>query len=78
MQARVGAILHVLTDALAHASRLLAPFMPETATRIATLLGIEVSELSAPMPTWFDSFPGDHRVARPEPLFPRVEVEKSD
>jgi methionyl-tRNA synthetase len=77
MQARVGAILHVLTDALAHAARLLAPFMPETAARIATLLGIEVTKLAAPMPTWFDSFPADHRVAQAEPLFPRLEVEKA-
>jgi methionyl-tRNA synthetase len=73
---RVGAILHVLVDALAHGARLIAPFMPETSERIGNLLNIEVSSLGAPVPDWFDSFEGGHEVAKAEPLFPRLDVEK--
>lgn len=76
LKARVGAILHVMTDALAHAARLIAPFMPETSAKIAELLAIELQPLSAPPPPWFDSFDGEHRIGKPVPLFPRLETEK--
>jgi methionyl-tRNA synthetase len=75
MQRRVGAILHVLCDALVHGARLIAPFMPETAARMTALLNVSTSRLADPTPLWFDSFAAEHRVAKPEPLFPRIEVE---
>jgi methionyl-tRNA synthetase len=75
MRKRVGAILHVLCDALVHAARLLGPFMPETAARMSALLGVPGSRLADAPSDWFDSFADDHRVATPEPLFPRIEVE---
>jgi methionyl-tRNA synthetase len=77
---RVGEILHVLCDALRHSARLIAPFMPETAARIATMLRTEpsqIGQLGEPAPAWFKTFRTGHEVAAPEPLFPRIEVEKS-
>lgn len=77
---RVGEILHVLCDALRHTARLIAPFMPETAERITTMLRTEPSQigtLGEPAPVWFKTFRPGHEVAAPEPLFPRIEVEKS-
>jgi methionyl-tRNA synthetase len=77
---RVGEILHVLCDALRHTSRLIAPFMPETAERIAKLLRVDagqIGRLCDPAPAWFKTFAGGHEVAGPEPLFPRIELEKA-
>jgi methionyl-tRNA synthetase len=74
---RVGAILHVLCDALRHTARLIGPFLPETSARMSALLGCEPTRLGEPAPAWFESFVPGHEVAEPEPLFPRIEVEKS-
>lgn len=73
---RVGAILHTLCDALRHTARLIDPFMPETAARMKALLRCEPGRLSDPAPPWFTSFGADHEVGQPEPLFPRIEIEK--
>ncbi|RMF23570.1 MAG: methionine--tRNA ligase, partial [Deltaproteobacteria bacterium] len=75
-RARVGAILHVLCDALRHATRMIAPFLPETAARIASLLGVDVGRLADPAPAWGEAFVPGHQLAPPEPLFPRIEVDK--
>ncbi len=72
---RVGAVLHVLCDALRHLARLLAPFMPETSAKIATLLGAEAGRLADPAPPWRRSFCPGHLVGQPERLFPRIEIE---
>jgi methionyl-tRNA synthetase len=74
---RVGAILHTLCDALRHTARLIDPFMPETAARMKALLRCEPGRLADPAPTWFTSFATGHEVGEPEPLFPRIEVEKA-
>ncbi|MBI5503228.1 MAG: methionine--tRNA ligase [Deltaproteobacteria bacterium] len=71
---RVGAILHVLCDALRHLARLLAPFMPETSAKIAALLRAEPGRLADPALPWGASFAPGHLVEPPEPLFPRIEV----
>ncbi len=73
MQQRVGVILHVLCDALRHSSRLIAPFMPETSVRIAELLATDPGLLGDPAPPWYASFTPGHKLAKPEPLFPRIE-----
>ena len=72
---RVGEILHVLCDALRHAARLIAPFLPETAAKIGALIGLEISPLSQAAGAWGTTFPAGHRVAPPEALFPRIEVD---
>ena len=77
---RVGEILHVLCDALRHTARLIAPFMPETSERIAKLLRTDprqIGRLGDPAPAWFETFAPGHEVSAPEPLFPRIEIEKA-
>ncbi len=74
-RARGGEILHVLGDALRHTARLIEPLMPETAVRISELLGSDPGKLSAPTPEWGKSFAPGHRVSKPAPLFPRIEIE---
>ncbi len=72
---RVGTILETLCDALLHTARLIAPFMPETAARIAALLGVEIGPLAQPTPIWGQNFKKGHRVSEPASLFPRIETE---
>ncbi|HZP42072.1 MAG TPA: methionine--tRNA ligase [Candidatus Binatia bacterium] len=73
---RVGAILHELVEALRVTAQLVEPFLPETAVRIATLLGFPAGRLAALDLPWGAAFPPGHRTAPPEPLFPRVETPK--
>ena len=71
---RVGAILHELCEALRVTAQLVAPFLPETAARLVTLLGLPDASLAALDLPWGTAFPPGHRTRRPEVLFPRVEV----
>jgi methionyl-tRNA synthetase len=74
MRDRVGVILHVLSDALRHTARLIAPFMPDTARRIAGMLGVDPKPLGEPAPAWSTSFAPGHTLAPAEALFPRIEI----
>jgi methionyl-tRNA synthetase len=74
---RVGVILHLLCDALRHLARLIAPAMPETAAKIASMVDADPGRLADPAPAWRLSYGAGHVVQAPEPLFPRVEVPKS-
>jgi methionyl-tRNA synthetase len=71
---RVGAILHNLLEALRMTAELAAPFIPETAARIIALLNLPPDALALPGPAWGTSFPADHVVQKPVPLFPRIEA----
>ena len=71
---RVGAILHELCEALRVTAQLVEPFMPETAARLATLLGLPATRFAALDLPWGQAFPAGHRTAAPEPLFPRVDA----
>ncbi len=69
---RVGAILHHLLEALRATAELAAPFMPETALRIAELLELPADALQLPGAAWGDAFRPGHVVRPPVPLFPRI------
>src|SRR5438552_2635016 len=71
---RVGAILHELCEALRVTAQLVEPFMPETAARLAAMLGLPAARLAALELPWGQAFPAGHRTAAPEPLFPRVDA----
>jgi len=71
---RVGAILHELCETLRTAAQLLAPFLPDTAERLAALLGFPAARLGELDLPWGAAFAPGHRTLPPEPLFPRVEV----
>jgi methionyl-tRNA synthetase len=72
---RVGVILHVLTDALRHAARLIAPFLPETSARMSDMLRTAPARLCEPAGEWGKTFAAGHELAAPQPLFPRIETE---
>ena len=76
LRPRVGEVLHLLCDALRHLARLIEPAMPETAARIAAMLGAEPGRLADAAPAWRRSYAAGHVVQAPEPLFPRVEIPK--
>jgi len=70
---RVGAILHELCEALRVTVQLTAPFLPETATRLSTFLGLAPDRLADLDLAWGAAFAAGHRTLPPEALFPRVE-----
>ena len=70
---RVGAILHELCEALRVTAQLVAPFMPETAVKLATYLDFSADSLSQLDLPWGDAFPVGHRTLKGEALFPRIE-----
>ncbi len=71
---RVGAILHELCEGLRVAAQLVEPFLPETARRLWTMLGLPPGRLAALDTPWGTAFAIGHRTAAPEALFPRVET----
>jgi methionyl-tRNA synthetase len=73
-QSRVGEVVHHLLEVIRTLSRLLTPFMPDTAKELRALLALsEASEsLNAP---WGRGFQPGHKVGGPKVLFPRIEIE---
>jgi len=71
---RVGAILHELCEALRVTAQLVEPFLPETACRLADLLGLPAERLADLDLAWGAAFPAGHATAAPVALFPRVET----
>ena len=69
-QARVGEVLHHLLEAVRTLARLLAPFMPDTARELSTLLALSDNALKTP---WGQGFAAGHTVQAPKVLFPRIE-----
>ena len=74
---RAGAILHHLLEGLYVTAFLLEPFLPETAARILTLLGLPADSKVDEAWQWGNAVPAGHRVGPPEALFPRIENEEN-
>ena len=70
---RVGEILHNLLEGIHQLSRLLAPFMPDTAKELRRLLGLREGDVADRTP-WGACFAPGHKVNGPAVLFPRIEV----
>jgi methionyl-tRNA synthetase len=70
---RVATILANLAEALVRTARLAAPFLPDTATRIADLLGLDAGALGGSTPAWGRALPAGRQVKPSTVLFPRVE-----
>jgi methionyl-tRNA synthetase len=71
-QARVGEVLHHLLEAVRTVSRLLGPFMPDTARELRELLAIDEDRLKTP---WGEGFTAGHKINPPKVLFPRIEID---
>ena len=74
---RVGEILHHLLEALRTTSNFLAPFLPETAREIRSLLAMPEDTSTGEIP-WGSFYQPAHRVRPPKVLFPRIEEEAVD
>jgi methionyl-tRNA synthetase len=70
---RVGAILHELCCALRATAQLVEPFLPETARKLWSFLGLPQDRLADLSLPWEGTFPPGHSTGVPEPLFPRIE-----
>jgi methionyl-tRNA synthetase len=73
-QARVGEVLHHLLEVIRTLSRLLAPFMPDTASELRALLALP-DDKTASHPPWGQGFQPGHKVNGPKVLFPRIETD---
>jgi len=71
-QARVGEVLHHSLEVVRTLSRLLAPFMPDTARELRGLLALDQARSAAP---WGEGFVAGHKINPPKNLFPRIETE---
>lgn len=71
---RAGAVLHHLLEGLVAAAVALAPFLPETSTRLLALLDLPADAARRP---WGERVPDGHVTLKPEILFPRIETEES-
>ncbi|MGH7767718.1 MAG: methionine--tRNA ligase [Candidatus Binatia bacterium] len=74
---RVGEILHHLLEAIRTTGRLIAPFLPDTAKEIQTLLAIPEGASNSQIP-WGNFFSPGHKVLPPKVLFPRIEAEAEE
>ena len=70
---RVGEVLHHLLEAIRAASRLLAPFLPDTVKELSSLLALNEADAAYRAP-WGRCFAPGHKVDGPKVLFPRIEA----
>jgi methionyl-tRNA synthetase len=70
---RVGAVLHNLLEALRVAAQLLVPFLPETGSRLLTLLNFPKEQWNNYTLPWGQAFPAGHQVQKSQVLFPRLQ-----
>jgi methionyl-tRNA synthetase len=74
-QERLGTVMYNLLETVRLLGLLVSPFMPDTGTRIRTLLGLDPAQaLITGQDGWGGLQPGT-QIAKAEPLFPRIEAE---
>jgi methionyl-tRNA synthetase len=73
---RVGAILHNCLEALRVSAQLLAPFLPDTAERLRTALGLDEAPFADLDLPWGGAFAPGHRTGESIALFPRIEADE--
>ncbi len=71
---RLQAVMYNLADSLRNIAIMLSPFMPGTSPRIFTQLGLTTPEQFSLEEVAWGNFPDGTKVAKGEPLYPRIEV----
>jgi len=71
---RLQAVMYNLADSLRNIAIMLSPFMPGTSPRIFTQLGLATPEQFSLEEVAWGNFPDGTKVAKGEPLYPRIEV----
>lgn len=77
---RVASVLYNVLETLRVASVLLKPFIPQTAEKIWTSLGLEAkafADLRLEDADW-GRLPTDHKLPPPAPLFPRIDTKETE
>jgi methionyl-tRNA synthetase len=69
---RVGEVLHHLLEVIRTLSRVLAPFMPETALQLRQLLALDEADTGV---AWGEALVAGKQIHPPKVLFPRIELE---
>jgi methionyl-tRNA synthetase len=73
---RLGTVMYNLLEASRLIALLVAPFMPETGSRILEILGCDPQDLTfEDRDKWGGLKPGT-KIAKTAPLFPRIDVEQ--
>jgi methionyl-tRNA synthetase len=72
---RLGTVMFNLIEAVRLIALLVAPYMPETAGKIMDTLGNDPSDLSLEGKDGWGGLQPGAKVAKAEPLFPRIEAE---
>ncbi|HWR38813.1 MAG TPA: methionine--tRNA ligase [Patescibacteria group bacterium] len=77
---RLNTVLYHLAEVLRITAVLISPFMPQTAPKIWSQLGIskEISGISLAAELAWGQLPAGTKVAQPEPIFPRIEEKESE
>ena len=73
---RLQAVMYNLADSLRNIAIMLSPFMPGTSPRIFTQLGLTTPEQFSLEEVAWGNFPDGTKVAKGEPLYPRIEVKE--
>ncbi len=72
---RLGSVMYNLLETVRLIGQMVAPFMPETGAKIMTILGQDAAEANLEdQDAWGKLRPGQ-RIAKAEPLFPRIETD---
>ena len=71
---RLEAVMYNLADSLRNIAIMLSPFMPGTSPRIFTQLGLTTPEQFSLKEVAWGNFPDGTKVAKGDPLYPRIEV----
>jgi methionyl-tRNA synthetase len=72
---RLGTVMYNLIEAVRLIGLLAAPFMPETAGKIMETLGCDPADLTLEGKDGWGGLKPGAKVAKAEPLFPRIETE---
>jgi methionyl-tRNA synthetase len=75
-RARLAAVMYNLCESLRIVSILITPFLPDTAPKIQSQLGVKADELTYEAAAKWGVLPADAVITKGQTLFPRIDVEK--
>ena len=73
-KARLGTVLYNLAECLRFAGVMLQPYLPETAPRLFTQLGVEAGPLTDALSLCYGDLPAGTQLQKGAALFPRIDV----
>ena len=79
-RAKLDTVLHNLAESLRVSAVLISPFMPQTAPRIWSQLGLDdvkpLGEVRLEEIRGWGGYPAENHIGIPEPIFPRIETDE--